>query len=326
MKNTIIVKNHPSVQLAHLYEHLFVQRVNEFLYEKGVFRLLDYSLSGTTYEEGGIIVVDYGAYTKRAARYCNDIAKLSIEFGSDKDNVSKALLQIIAEESHTLRVKDIDMVIRELEGLNNSPWINIDSLVYINTRSIRAKNHPIYLTNEKAKKPQISKVSISLDKDFSNNNQELIPLFVVLSRAFLSNIAPHFSKTFATYPGEIYINNRGSTVLHEFHTAQNPYCVDFNATDLRHVAREVINNIVTSNLQRRICDDLTHVSYFNNPESAPGYEHMITGTKILTGSEGWKRIATPRNVDLILTHSSIIFNSRRISVGEPFLRKSADEE
>ena len=39
MKHLAIVKHHPCAQLAHLYEHLFVTAVADYLYSHGQYKL-----------------------------------------------------------------------------------------------------------------------------------------------------------------------------------------------------------------------------------------------------------------------------------------------
>ena len=56
MKHFTLVKHHPCTQLAHLYEHLFVTTVADYLYRHGQYKLLDYALNGATYDSGVIIL------------------------------------------------------------------------------------------------------------------------------------------------------------------------------------------------------------------------------------------------------------------------------
>ena len=130
MKYFTLVKHHPCEQLAHLYEHLFVSTITEYLYSHGQYKLLDYSLNGETYESD-IVMICGECYNTEAEYLLENIANMKVSL-SDKNPghipVSQAMSQLYAEESQKLFVKDPDMIIRELELLDNKPWQNLDSV------------------------------------------------------------------------------------------------------------------------------------------------------------------------------------------------------
>lgn len=118
MKHFTLVKHHPCTQLAHLYKHLFVTTVADYLYRHGQYKLLDYALNGATYDSG-VIIISAECYAKTSAKLLQDLAMMKTDFGKAPFYlpISRALSQIIAEEPEAIFIGDVDTIIGELRLL-----------------------------------------------------------------------------------------------------------------------------------------------------------------------------------------------------------------
>src|SRR5690554_3606901 len=139
MKSITLIKRHPSVQLAHLYEHLFVMRAKDLFFKKGLYKGLDYWITGTTFEQGGLVKVSYDLYSDAAIALEEDIQKNLLDL-EDTTQISRALSQIVAEEPLVLQITNKQRLLKELGKLDNKPWLIDDEVDAIDTKNIRLRN------------------------------------------------------------------------------------------------------------------------------------------------------------------------------------------
>lgn len=298
MKNIVIIKQSSSVQLGHLYEHLFIHSVNKFFYEKGLFKSIDYGVSGAVYENG-LIIIDLSAYNDKAYSLLDEVRALHIDFQLSDDMVIKSLYQISAEESYRLCIPDSSKLVPALILLDKKRWDSLDSISSINTRSMRRQNKPIFLTNDISPTPRTAKTTIELDKTFANNNSDLLPLFVLLSRLLLFTITNNIAEQFGLYSGDIYTRHLGEEVTSELLVAKVPELSSLNAEDIRDSARQTIHHILATDIFTRVQSDLDNTSYLDRSCEAPDYELFAKGTGIIIGPSGWKEIATIENMQKV---------------------------
>ena len=314
MKYFTLVKYHPCEQLAHLYEHLFVSTITEYLYSHSQYKLLDYSLNGETYESG--IVMIYGAcYSPRAERLLENIISMKINLSNEKSSytpVARAMSQLYAEESQKLFVKDPDMIIRELELLDNKPWQNLDSVDILPKNTTNNKNLAglIYETDQPADKKPILKLQLQID----NQPVELRVLWRELARFISLSIGQKICRDFGVYYSKESVKNNDISIMFTSIFSVSPHAQKVNLKEVAATAKQALNKIITSNVLNRFSDYLTSLSYTNNPCAAPDSCHIAREFGIIIGAAGWKKLATTENLAKALKATHITFRYKNSAI------------
>lgn len=302
-KNIILIKHSPSVQLGHLYEHLFVRSVNELLYKHGLFKSIDYSLEGTTFENG-IIRVSYEAYNNHSAKFLELIQNTRIDLGENNSRIMTALFQMLAEENQQIGTSDIAAVTSELEKLDEANWENIDTITFLNANEFKNKKGVVYLSDQQADELQEVSVFIKINPE-SALKAELTPLFVFLSRILLFTMGTQLSHEFGFYFTDLKTSQGGSKVEASLTATHEPHRIEFNETAIIETANNTITYMLENDLLNRVVDDLQKISYLNNSSMAPNESRFIEDTGFVIGSKGWKEIATLENLRAITNSLSI---------------------
>jgi len=307
MKYFTLVKYHPCEQLAHLYEHLFVSAITEYLYNHGQYKLLDYSLNGDTYESG-IVMICGECYNTEAEHLLENIANMKVSL-SDKNPghmpVSQAMSQLYAEESQKLFVKDPDMIIRELELLDNKPWRNLDSVDILpkNTTNNKDLTDLIYETDQPADKKPILKLQLQID----NQPVGLRVLWCELARFISLSIGQKICCDFGVYYSKESVKNNDTSVIFASIFSVSPHAQKVNLKEVAATAEQALNKIITSNVLNRFSDYLSSLSYTNNPCAAPDSCQIAREFGIIIGAAGWKKLATTENIAKALKATRITF-------------------
>lgn len=292
MKNITLVKSHPSVQLGHLYEHLFMRYLNEFMYEKGLFKFLDYAATGTTFEESGVIIVSVDMYNEDACRFASDIQKLSVNLGSNpKEHLVNALQQIVAEEPKTLQITDMNELVNALTVLDKQPWSNLDDITFVDTNSIRKKKPPIYLTEQPSGRQRHLYISLECDREIHN---ELLPVFYIICKFLLHNIVSRLSYEYGFYPERLYSKTRHTVVSDLAYKSSTIPRVD--VSDIHRSVSTVIDQLLSAAVISRLAKSFSSVHYSKSCEAAPSFEEILQDTGVLIGSKGWQELATEKNI------------------------------
>lgn len=286
MKSVILVKQHPNVQLGHLYEHLFMRAVNEFFYEKQLYKSVDYAASGATYDEGGVIVVDVELYSSRAQEYAGGISELKIDLDPSGGNIERALLQMSAEESWRIHISDKLKTVAMLQSLDTAPWLWLDEIDAIDTRSIRRKLDPIYLTNKVQAKPRV--LSITL-RNKPVVGEACAALLAFVSRIALLTVSNMVTGRYGHYAGDITYSRGLSATRSSLLVASYPR-VDVNVPEVSKYTKELIGKMFSRELCERIAQDLNTTNYANQSYVAPNYERILQQSGVLVGSKGWQQI------------------------------------
>ncbi len=320
MKNLTLIKQHPCVQLGHLYEHLFMRELNKFFYERNLFKHLDYAATGTTYEQGGIISVDVELYTEQTLVFEQELQHIPIDFGPHNQTVSLELARMSAEKEDKLYITDKQLVLSMLQELDNTPWLHIDTINQIDTTKIRHKFDPIYTTNIPQTKPRQLHVTLNLDEEFAKNNRQVAPLFNLIARiyalAFESQLAAHFG----FYGDDLDGRPRPLTVRRKL-VALRQYTADIDMSTLTQLASSVSKYVFSSEVIDRIARSLRNTNYRDDILSAQSIDRIITETGVLTGSAGWRAIATAKNINDILANTSLTIKFGRQKITRPLIQK-----
>ena len=314
MKHLAIVKHHPCAQLAHLYEHLFVSTITEYLYNHGQYKLLDYSLNGETYESG-IVIICGECYSTEAEYLLENIANMKVSL-SDKNPgyipVSQAMSQICAEESQKLFVKDPDMIIRELELLDNKPWQDLYSVDILpkSTTNNKSLTDLIYETDQPADKKPILKLQLQID----NQPVELRVLWRELARFISLSIGQKICRDFGVYYSKESVKNNDASVVSTSIFSVSPHTQEIDMKEVAAIAKQALDKVITPNVLNRFSDYLTSLSYTNNPYAAPDSCQIAQEFGIIIGAAGWKKLATTENLAKALKATHITFRYKNSTI------------
>jgi hypothetical protein len=313
MKTTILIKQHPSVQLAHLYEHLFSIKANELLNERGLFKWLDFTLNGTTYEQGGIISIDFKTYNAAANECLPLLSELHIE--CDESSINKALMQIHAEESYDLKKGSLNSIITELKTLDASRWQSIDEMGIIDSKDLKRSSIPLHLMKTESAQPITTKIALESDQNL-HENPLLLALFTITARMILMTAVYTVAKTTGSYSYQIYTQDSGKKVVAEVLTAATFRSQTPDMQDSITQVQDTVRMMNTNSAFERLVTELQQTSYFRNGVQAPDYEQILMDTGILVGSEAWKGI-TPSDVDRVLAGTSVAVRRAKKQMHSP---------
>lgn len=314
MKYFALIKHHPCTQLAHLYEHLFISTITEYLYNHGQYKLLDYSLNGETYESG-IVIICGECYSTEAEYLLENIANMKVSL-SDKNPgyilVSQAMSQICAEKSQKLFVKDPDMIIRELELLDNKPWQNLDSVDILpkNTTNDKDLTDLIYETDQPADK----KSALKLRLQISNQPVELRVLWRELARFISLSIGQKICRDFGVYYSKESVKNNDTSVISTSIFSVSPHVQEIDLKEVAATAKQTLAKVTSSNVLNRFSNYLTSLSYTNNPCAAPDSCQIAREFGIVIGAAGWKKLATTENIAKALEATHITFRYKNSTI------------
>lgn len=279
-----------------------MRAVNEFFYKQNIFRFLDYSATGNTYEEGGVVIIDIELYSKEAVKLQHEIKKLKISFGVENQNITQALFQLAAEEPNEIVITNKNKVLQELEMLDETPWQNIQDLETINTRAIRRSHIPIYLTSKKIPKPRELRFSLTLDTSISKSEPELTPLFALITKFLLQNILYFTGMEYGLYANQISNKRTGAVGILLFTKKQ---ASDVNIEKISSSVDLLVKRLLAAKTIDKLVSELGSIDYQSHYYMAPDYEKYLHDTDILIGQEGWKRIATRGNINLLIRSTTL---------------------
>ncbi len=307
MKRVVLIKQHPCVQLAHLYEHLFVTQVDELMYSHGLYKWLDYSARGTTYGRGGVIEIDFELYTPDAEKMMHEIEHLKVNTEGEK--VSRALAQLIAEESEKLYITDKGELLRKLDILSKEPWRNATEIGMIDTKAIRHQSRPIYLTTDKVTKPRLLSLELVSEKSLVSPKARV--LFSILSGFLLYTVADRVARE-GYYVGDRTAKPQKGTRKAELIVAnQLASVVDIN--QVLTISLEAINKMRKGS-SNKLLDAIRKFS-LDNPIESPDREKLHADTFVYVGDNAWDSIADARLLDSLFasTKLSVSFGRKRVS-------------
>lgn len=301
MKHFAIVKYHPCVQLAHLYEHLFVGTVSEVLYQQGQYKFLDYAINGETYESG-VIIISAESYTATTQHFLEQLTTIKIDLGEDKSGympATRALSQLISEEPLALFVGDADKIIHELKKLDLEPWQNLDDVQQLppKTPVQPETNSLIYTVDQPAKPPH----EVILRFAYVDYETELLTLWHQFTHFLSLSIGQKICHDFHAYFSRSAVKLETDSAVLECTFLLNPLAhPNTNPEDILPVARNILSELSADDIRNRFIKYLQNTSYSNNHFAAPNENQILCDTGILVGAAGWRQIATLQNLEHIL--------------------------
>lgn len=299
MKQLILLKQSTSIQIAHLYEHLFCSQLDTFLREHSLYQGLDYCIIGKTYY-GGVIYVQIELYTDQAIQLAKELPRVAIR--TDLDSILVATNQILAEKQEPIVMTSHDVVIKDLQHLQAQSWQEIDQIKQIDTKSVRRRSGSFYIAEGKPVISSKLSVNLILDKEIVVRRRDLLPLFQQMSQIIMGNIISDFADAHGYYSVDESFKLRADSAVYSniFRIGKANVQLDESRSNILELVRDMRNDGTFERLSRQ----LRAVSYFDWQTITPNLERMYEDTLIFIGTKGWEEIATPENCELLLEHTS----------------------
>ena len=294
MRYSILIKHHPCTQLAHLYEHLFITTVTDYLYHHRQYKLLDYALNGATYDSGVIII----------SAECYNKASMELLKGFVTMPISRALSQIAAEESEAIFIGDIAIIIDNLRMLNDQSWQELDSVELLPRDTLEDKKllDLMYVTDQPATKPR----KVKLQLQFSDPSIELRILWRELAHFLNLSIGQRVCQKFGAYFAHEDARDSASstTVISTF--LINPRIMPITQIEeITASVKHTLETITKLEVIQRFANYLSLASYSSNPHAAPDEDRLLREFGAILGSAGWKKIASVENLAKVLRATQI---------------------
>lgn len=286
-----------------------MRAVHDFFYSKKLFKSLDYAAHGTTYEEGGVIVIEIELYSERAILLKSELKDITITLGKNYEYVSLALLQMKAEEYYELHITNPVQVVDELQKLDKQPWSYLDDLDYINGRKIRRKNSPVFLTDEMSGKARTLCLTYIANPSLE---RQLAPLFNTISRLISFTVTDKIAHELGYYSSELSGKQSPLCVTSKLFVSSNS-TKQVHLERVEQIARKAIEYMLSSGLLERTVHDLRSIDYENDISLAPNIERMIAETGVLMGSKGWRSIVSMQNVTNVFDTTTLHIKFGRAS-------------
>lgn len=296
MKETILIKQCPAIQLAHLYEHLFCSEVDKLFYENGLFPYVDYSLSANTHQTG-IIYIKLETYTDLAKEFSTNIENIKLSFSDEA--LSVAASQLIAENEFAYTGSGIDDIKKHLKSLDDIAWQDIDSITSINTKGIKRQSTPFYIDTRHPLPAKKLFLTMAVDERAHENIMQMLPLLRLVSFLISDTYEAILSDKYGLYSldGE-FKNSNKLTGYQSVFNVPNGHLID--KKEVLETVIVIIEYISLNNGFGRFVEELKDISYKSSSKVSPNALHGLTDTGILMGSEGWKELSSMTNIDTIL--------------------------
>jgi hypothetical protein len=298
----ILIKQHNSHTVAHLYEHLFGMAIDDFFYDNKLFPYLDYDVIARTIH--GIIYIDITLNTDEAKELIDRLPDLKISLGEPSFDV--AIGQISSELRYVLGIvggsePNWGAVRDELREIEAKQWQNIDDVDILDPRKSELIQGALYEPKHKKKiKTRKIEVSYELDEKFANEHKEMRPLFTQISSVMSENVRADLYSEFGFYAYELKFEP-------EFHARRLvrsfrfPYAAHLDIKEVYEVIHNSLVDLSDAGAYNRFIGQLKQVKstdlgiLFPNPYN--NYKH----TDVVIGAKGWNRIATDANCNMLLS-------------------------
>lgn len=305
MKKLILIKTHSSVQFAHLYEHLYCTRIKELFHQHKLYKYVDYSLEGTTFDHGGLIEINIECYTPDAVTLAGKLSFQRVSL-ADED-ISKSLMQILAEEEAVINTSGMKKIKQALTALDSQPWQSVDEFEIFDAKSVRLlTKKPVYADYSHYVPTGKLFISLLLDQNFVRSHRELIPLFRHIAKIIsftandlLANEQGYYfdEVTFQSTSQKTRLKSTLKLVKSNHTTADLVHHVNFY--------KALTKELLDTEAFERFLTELQRTSYTERHWSAPNTYDNFNETAVYIGARGWQYLATTANLALILDNISV---------------------
>lgn len=309
----ILIKHYDSIELSHLYEHLFFATIHNFFRDHGLHPYLDYNVHGQSFPRG-IIYIEVDFYTDAARSLAKEIPQLNIDL--QFETVTIGVSQIIAEKEQSMDGLGYEAIRRALTELHEQPWQYIDDVHILDTGKVRMKSGALFAIKGRLAPARKLQTAVSLDAPFMSSSRELLPLFHGLAALILERLQIDIVAAFGYYSTEL---------LDEFTSRSARRISIFKVPGGSHVELDDVSSIVSDALEtleddkafERFVTELRKVSHDDAPELLPSSARIYEDTSVLVGAQGWRKLATSENCRLLLKHMSIELTYGRKRATQP---------
>jgi hypothetical protein len=293
MKKIIALKQIDQFQLGHLYEHIFYTHLDTYLRERGMYHIIDYSLDAKTFQNG-LVIFDLELYSPAKISF-EAISELGVDFNEEQLEI--AISQLKAEKDTDFVYDSTETLRRELEQLQNQPWMDVSDTVIVPEDKIAVDT-----MFKSTGMLETWKLTVSIHFDGETN---LIPLARVVTGCIINTLANDAADTFGMFvDSEAFNTEDERTVLHSLKgSADIP---DDEA--LLDLLNETVDEMSDNGAFERLIEVLKDPGSYNNFDPIKGY----ISTGVLVGPGGWDNLATIKNVDTILQNITMYID--KISV------------
>ncbi len=291
MKTSILIKQHSCIQLGHLYEHLYLHTANSLLLENGCFKFLDYAIHGTTFDKTGVIQIEYELYSEKAMKFADQLSSIKLKFTDIDKLIDNSILQIIAEEECKILITSKTELLGQLEILDSQPWSLISEISFLHLAATSL--NPIKLGD--SSKTSAIDVVVSSEEPLS----ELSPLFNFISRIILLTYGNEIARHRGYYPNEIIGDMKPTLHLRSTMLAPDNNTEKIDLKKDMKLFKDVFTKIDQEDIYKRILLKLQSISYESSLYASPDQNVISDETGIFVGEQGWKKISTMENLNLV---------------------------
>ena len=287
--------------IAHIYEHIFVNALDNFFMSKKLFRYLDYQIDARAYFNG-LVYINIDLFSEEAMALETEIPKIKVD--TSESEIDGALWQILAEFRSRLWSTE-GQIEKHIQTLAKQPWVDIKDFDVTNIANLYSKTteEDIEFTKTAAKYFKTLKCEFVLNPKWARNNQDLIPLFAILTYVLSDSIAAMLAVDF-------YYFNTGSTYTYNpktykeavnlcSHIEQNP-----KLSDELEACKDCIDDLLAAGAIEKLVNQLQNVSCEPGTGS-PDEIKLYDSTGFFVGAQGWHRIATIKNALEILNNITL---------------------
>lgn len=302
----ILIKQHNSQQVAHLYEHIFCVALDDFFYENKLFPYLDFDIVGRTFR--GVIYVKIHLYTDAAKRLAKKIPGVEIYFDEQKLNI--AIIQLGAELQEVLGIagegNDSKKILaEELYVLDQQSWKDIDDVAVVDLHKAELIPGALYRVDGAKKLPtKKNEVLYSVDDAFTGSHRDVLPLFPDIAQLISASVRAVLYGQFGFYPDGFSFapENQTAELVHSFRTAQS---LKFSVNDVRVAVEDTIGELHKEKAFERLTGELGRVTDYDSDVIVSDPYAVYERTGVIIGVKGWQQIATKENCDMILAHMKV---------------------
>jgi hypothetical protein len=291
MKRLTLVKTSKSIQLGHLYEHIYYARIVAHFRKNHLYQHLDYSVEGETYDNG-ILYIGLELYTQEAMAFAEIVFRLDVDFS--KDVVSIAATQILAEKEQPLDSSGVEDVLHGLKELQSQPWQNIEDIYTLDTKAIRKTARPFYIVEGDSLPARKLIVKLTVKPKFILSNRNLLPLFREVAGLIHANLRDNLADQYGYYAP------KSSTATKNELSTRMVYKVahdnDDHIEECLDTVLKVVNEMYSHQGFSRYMTELDKASFFDRLSSESAYKDV----SIIIGPAGWQDITTRQNCELLL--------------------------
>lgn len=295
-----IIKPCKTIQLAHLYEHIFCTHIDNYFRSKAKYSYLDYRLIGKTYH-GGMVYIEIEFYNKATNHLAKTIENIVPDFS--EDNIYTAINQIMAEIDQPFGGKGVDAIQKALNDLQSVPWRVLDDLSFVDAKAVRKIPGPFYIAEGKSNRKRKLQLSLSIDSTIYKDRPLLLPLYRQICRLINSNLQSLLSDSYGYFSFEDSFTTGRTKTTHTNIFKLVGYRAGLE--DHLRLASELISDMYSNGAFDRFMNDLQTTSYRQTPLLAPNFESNYENTLIFIGGKGWRETANGRNCRYLLENMLI---------------------